>query len=183
MYRLRVAALLAAVLPLALIPPSAAAQMGSNPVADALRGNLERSARNMVAAAKAMPGDKYGFKPTDPQNSFGHIVSHVAGSNNFLCSTVSGMDAPQAQVPDGDASKDDLVAAMQTSYDYCSKALAGLTDAQLSDMVPYFGNRQVTRATAVLGLSDDWADHYGQLAMYLRLNGILPPTARRGMDR
>lgn len=182
MYRLRVAAFLAAALPLALTPLPASAQTGSNPVADALRGNLERSARNMVAAAEAMPEGKYGFKPTDGQNSFGHIVSHVAGSNNFLCSTVSGMDRPTADVPDGDASKDELVAAMKASYDYCHKALAGVTDAQLSDMVPYFGNRQVTRATVVLGLSDDWADHYGQLAMYLRLNDILPPTARRGMN-
>jgi len=63
-----------------------------------------------------------------------------------------------------------------------AKALANVTDAQLGDMVPYFGNRQVTRATVAVGVANDWADHYGQLAMYLRLNGILPPTARRGMD-
>jgi len=173
--------LLATALCLAVAAPLAA-QSSQSPVMDVVRANLERSSTNMVAAAEAMPADKYGFKPTDAQNSFGQIVSHVAGSNDFLCSALSGMDSPQAKVPEGDAPKADLVAAAKASYDYCAKALANVTDAQLGDMVPYFGNRQVTRATVAVGVANDWADHYGQLAMYLRLNGILPPTARRGMD-
>jgi len=173
--------LLAVALCLAAAAPLAA-QSSKSPVMDVVRANLARSATNMVAAADAMPADKYGFKPTDGQNSFGQIVSHVAGSNNFLCSALSGTEAPKAQVPEGDAAKADLVAAAKASYDYCSKALASVTDAQLGDMVPYFGGRQVTRATVAVGVANDWADHYGQLAMYLRLNGILPPTARRGMN-
>ena len=184
MNRFHRTALLAAVLPLAWAS-HASAQMGQmshgNAVMDAVRANLTRSARTMVAAAEAMPADKYGYKPTDGQRSFGEIVSHVAGSNNFMCSTLSGVDAPKAKVPDGSASKDALVAAVKASYEFCTRALANVTDANLGDMVQYFGNRQVTRATAAVGVSDDWADHYGQLAMYLRLNGILPPTARRGM--
>ncbi len=177
MIRIPRAALLAAALPLALASHASAQMPHGNAVMDVVRSNLQSSAKNMVAAAKAMPADKYAYKPTEGQRSFGEIVSHVAGSNNYLCSTLSGMAAPNAKVPDGAASKDDLVAAVQASYDYCTKALADVADAQLGDMVKYFGNRQVTRATVAVGISDDWADHYGQLAMYLRLNGILPPTA------
>jgi uncharacterized damage-inducible protein DinB len=151
-----------------------------NAVMNAVRSNLSRSERNMVAAAEAMPADKYSFKPTKEQRTFGEIVSHVANSNNFMCARLSGVDAPTAKVPDGSAPKDQLVAAVKASYAYCTKVLGGVTDAQLGDMVKYFGNRQVTRATVAVGAADDWADHYGQLAMYLRLNGILPPTARRG---
>lgn len=182
MIRIHRAALLAAALPLCLADHASAQMPHANPVMDAVRSSLESSAKNMASAAQAMPADKYAYKPTEGQRSFGEIVSHVAGSNNYLCSTLSGVAAPDVKVPEGTASKDDLVAAVKASYDYCTKALEGVTDAQLGDMVKYFGNRQVTRATVALGISDDWADHYGQLAMYLRLNGILPPTARgRGM--
>lgn len=178
MIRLRRAVLLASALPLALTPPLAA-QTTQNPVMDAVRSNLQRSARNTLAAAKAMPVGEFGFKPTDAQHSFGRIVSHVARSNNFLCSSLSGMARPEEAVPENDESKDALVAAVQNSYDYCETALAGVTDAQLADMVPFFGNRQATRATVALSVAMDWADHYGQMAIYLRLNGILPPTARQ----
>jgi len=181
MIRFHRAAVLVAALPLAWAGHVSAQMSHGNVVMDAVRANLQRSERTMVAAAEAMPADKYGFKPTDQQRTFGEIVSHVAGSNNFMCSSISGMAAPDAKVPDGKASKEDLVAAVKASYEYCTKALSGVTDQHLGDMVPYFGGRQATRATVAIGVSDDWADHYGQLAMYLRLNGILPPTARRGM--
>jgi len=181
MIRIHRAALLAAALPFALVSHVSAQMSHGNAVMDVVRGNLDSSAKNMVAAAKAMPAEKYAYKPTEGQRSFGEIVSHVAGSNNYLCSTLSGMAAPDVKVPEGTASKDALVASVQASYDYCTKALADVTDAKLGDMVDYFGNRKVTRATVAVGISDDWADHYGQLAMYLRLNEILPPTARRGM--
>jgi hypothetical protein len=58
--------------------------------------------------------------------------------------------------------------------------LAKVNDANLGTKVPFFGNREVTRAQAVLAAVEDWADHYSQLAIYLRLNGLLPPTAKRG---
>jgi hypothetical protein len=61
---------------------------------------------------------------------------------------------------------------------FCDAALAGTTDATLGDSVTYYGDRAV-RARALVGIVQDWASHYSQLAMYLRLNGILPPTARR----
>lgn len=186
MNRIRRAALLAALLPLAA-PGVLSAQMAhrsapmshDNAVMNAVRSSLERSARIMVSAAQLMPAAKYSFQPTKKQRTFGQIVAHVANSNNFMCSRLSGMAAPSAKVPAGSAPKDQLVAAMKASYAYCTKALAGVTDAQLGQMVKFFGNREVTRAVVGVEAASDWADHYSQLAMYLRLNGILPPTARR----
>jgi len=52
-------------------------------------------------------------------------------------------------------------------------------DAKLGEMVPWFGPKPVTRATAILAIAEDWSDHYSQLANYLRLNGLLPPTAKQ----
>ena len=54
-----------------------------------------------------------------------------------------------------------------------------MEDSRLGDSIPFFGGRKVTRAAAMLALADDWADHYSQVAIYLRLNGLLPPTAKK----
>lgn len=181
---LRIALVLAAAFPLAAGSGLAAQQKMSNekgsssPVMDAVRQDVARYGKNLEAAAAQMPADKYSYKPTDPQMTFAHLVRHVAQDNNFRCSRVSGMDGPD--VPAEDAPKDDLVSGLKASFDFCTKALADVTDDQLNGMVPYFGGRQATRATIAIGIPADLADHYGQAAMYLRLNGRLPPTAQRG---
>ena len=68
---------------------------------------------------------------------------------------------------------------LRETFQFCDQALANVTDAKLADQVPSFGGRQVSRATLVLVTVGDWADHCSQLAIYLRLNNMLPPTARR----
>jgi hypothetical protein len=102
---------------------------------------------------------------------------HIAQSNYFLCAKISGQAAPDVKLADTDG-KDKLVAGLKASFEFCSTALAGADDSKLSDPVTLFGNRQTSRAGALITLSDDWYDHYGAQAMYLRLNGILPPTAQ-----
>lgn len=169
------AALLILVSPCALL-----AQMNApaSPVSDALRASFTRSSKNMVAAAESMPADKYGYKPTPQQMSFAHLVMHIAGSNNLLCSKISGTPAPEeAKLSETDG-KDKLVSALRASFDFCSTALAKTDDSNLSESLTLFGGRSFTRAAAMMILSADWADHYSAQAMYLRLNGILPPTAQ-----
>ena len=76
------------------------------------------------------------------------------------------------------APKEQLEARLKKSFDYCGTVIAGLKGTTLADSVPFFGGRKATRARAVIVLAMDWADHYAQAAMYLRANGILPPSAR-----
>jgi DinB superfamily len=154
------------------------AKMGTvvSPVSGAVKAQLPRFSKNMVEAAEAMPAEKYGFKPTPEMNSFGHLVMHIAQSNNFLCSKISGVNAPDVKMADTDA-KDKLVAALKASFEYCATALEKVDDSKLGDQMMLFGNRPFSRAGALIALSDDWYDHYGAEAVYLRLNGILPPTA------
>ena len=105
--------------------PSAAPS--ANPVSDALRFGLTRSAKNMSAAAEAMPADKFSFKPTADQMSFAHLAIHIADSNNLFCSKISGVAAAEgAKLAETD-SKDKLVAAVKQSFDFCSSALAKST--------------------------------------------------------
>ncbi len=151
----------------------------ANPVTDAVRQLLERSSKNLLAAAEAMPQENYSFKPTPKQRSFGETISHTAESNSFLCSSISGMSAPAKLRPAvlGD-DKSNAIAALKESFDFCREALGRVDDSHLGDQVDYFGNRKVSRAMALIGLTNDWADHYSALATCMRLKGLLPPTAR-----
>ena len=150
----------------------------TSPVADALRLALARNLKNMTAAAEAMPPEKFSFKPTASQNSYGHLVAHIADSNFRFCSAVSGVAAPEQSKLTETDSKDKLVAAVRSSFDFCSSSLAKLDDAHLADSIELFPGRSVSRAAAILILAGSWSDHYSEQAMYLRLNNILPPTAQ-----
>lgn len=155
----------------------AAAPASGDPVLSAARQVLERQARNLAAAAELMPAEKYGFKPTEAQMTFGHVVHHTAEANLLLCARVAG-DEPKAVTAGVDADKDALVAALRQSFAYCADALGRARDARLGEETPLFGDRRGPRAAALLSLAGTWASHYSIAAVYLRLNDILPPTAR-----
>ena len=99
-------------------------------------------------------------------------------TNHLLCSKAVAVPAPKVEVNDTD-SKDKLVAALKGSFDFCSDALAKMDDSKLAETTEGFGGKQVTRAWISLVLAGTWADHYAEAAMYLRLNGVLPPTAKK----
>jgi len=148
-----------------------------DPVSTAVKGQLPRFSKNMVAAAEAMPAEKYSFKPSPEMNTFGHLVMHIVQSNNLFCSKISGTAAPDVKYSESDP-KDKLVAGLKASFEYCATALANVDDSKLSEQMMLFGNRPASRAGALIFLFGSWTDHYGTEAIYLRLNGILPPTAQ-----
>jgi hypothetical protein len=158
---------------------AAAAQNGGAPVSDALRSIAQRSSKNLVAAAEEMPGGKYGFKPTPAQMSFADVIGHLSQGNDYLCSKIGGAAAPKRAELGKSAPKEKLVARLRETFEFCDATLGKLTDADLGGKVPFFGEREVSRAEAMFAAAEDWADHYSQLAIYLRLNGLLPPTAKR----
>lgn len=172
-------ALLAA---LALTPClSFARQADKNPVSEAVRNIVDHHSKLMIAAADAMPADKYSYRPTPAQMTFGHLVMHIAESNDFLCSKISGMAAPKREKLADTDTKDKLVGALKDSFGFCSEALSKTDDSNLGQTMQFFGGRTVTKAAAMITLTDDLYDHYGAQAIYLRLNGVLPPSAQHRM--
>ena len=149
----------------------------ANPVSTTVKNQLTRFSKIMVAAAEAMPAEKFNFKPTPEMNTFAHLSMHIAQSNFVLCSKISGTAAPESKVAESDG-KEKLVAAIKSSFEFCSTALANVDDSKLGESMTLFGSRPSSRAGALIGLSDGWNDHYGAQAIYLRLSGILPPTAQ-----
>src|SRR3984893_11812394 len=157
--------------------PQASTTPVANPVSSFVKQQLARFNKNMVAAAEAMPAEKYSFKPTPEMNSFAHLTIHIAEGNHTLCSKISGTPAPSEKLTDEDP-KDKLLAGLKSSFDFCTTALANIDDSKLSEPIVLFGSFSSSRAGALIALSMGFADHYGAQAIYLRLNGILPPTAQ-----
>ncbi len=144
-----------------------------NPVSTALRDILPGRQKNTVAAVEAMPAEKFSYKPSADQMTFGRLVVHMAETNNLLCGKAAAVPAPKVE-----EAKDTIV-ALKASFDFCSDALANMDDSKLAETTEGFGGKQVTRAWLSLILAGTWADHYAEAAMYLRLNGVLPPTAKK----
>ncbi len=152
-----------------------------NPLSAAVRGAEQSRSKNLIAAAEQMPADKYGFKPTPEQMSFGHLVLHTAMTNNGLCSKIGDTAAPKVELKETDA-KEKLVDALKQSFDFCSQVLAKADDSNLGQSMTLFGSHRGTRAEALVILASSWADHYGAAATYLRLNRLSPPTAKKEKD-
>jgi hypothetical protein len=158
---------------------SALAQGAGSPVADAFREMTAHQSKNLVAAAEEMPAAKYGYKPTPAQMSYADIIGHLAEGNDYFCSAIGGVEAPKRAELPKNAAKDKLVARLKETFQFCETALAKVDDSKLDGKLPFFGQKEVSRAAMILATTEDWGDHYSQLANYLRLNGLLPPTAKR----
>jgi uncharacterized damage-inducible protein DinB len=160
------------------VTPAQSAGPVKNPVATSVRNFMPRFQKNILAALDTMPADKYGYKPTPDQMSFAHLAIHIAESNNGMCSKLADVPAPKVEELKETDSKDKLVAAAKASFEFCSASLANLDDSKMGDTLDFFGHLQGPRAMAAFYLVGGWSDHYGAAAMYLRLNGLLPPTAQ-----
>lgn len=167
----------AATLAVMLVPTFVAAQEGA-PLAKALRATTARMEKDLTAAAEAIPEGKYSFKPTPAQMTVGEIMVHLSGGNDALCSTLGGVKRPTREKIAATAGKAALIARLKESFQFCHTALAALDDSKLSEELTVFGEK-MSRADLALVAAGDWADHYSQLAIYMRLNGLLPPTAKK----
>jgi uncharacterized damage-inducible protein DinB len=186
MKRARAALVLALVLP-SILPAQQAGTPPANPIVTAFRGRIMGMHRNIAQAFDSIPEAKFSYKPTPAQLSIGFIAQHVASDNYFFCNNFGEMKATlpakDTETPDSVRAawpKDSLVTKLKASFTFCQNAFAQLTDANLTDQisVTFSGNtRTLTRASMVLGHALDLADHYSQLANYMRLNGMLPPSA------
>jgi hypothetical protein len=181
------AAVLALALPVSLVAQQPSGGTPANPVTTAFRNRITGLQRNLARAFDSIPEAKFGYKPTPAQLSIGYIAQHLVSDNYLFCNNFGAMKGTQAAADTTTADsvkakwpKDTLVAKLKASFDFCDNAIGQLDDAKLGEAVTLtFGTRsqQTTRAGMVLGHALDLADHYSQLANYMRLNNILPPTA------
>ena len=158
---------------------AALAQQSTNPVSDVLRQMLAGREKDTVAAFEEMPAEKYAYKPTPQQMSFGHLAAHITSGNYFFCSKVGDVTRPKAEELKETDGKEKLVAGLKQSFEFCHTALEKAADAKMKEDIAWFDGKPRARAWAFVCRASAWADHYGMAAMYLRLNGLVPPSAKK----
>ena len=149
----------------ALLPQTARAG-----VADFIRGQTAAQGRDLVAAARTMPADRYRYSSGPDQMTFGELVLHVADGNYLFCSPIGSTEAPAVEKLPGDGPKDVLIKRLQDSFDFCSRAVAALDDAKMSEMI-VIGTVRSPRSMAILTLSGTWNTHLTMARDYLLKNG------------
>jgi len=172
------------------LPASLAAQQPNQqggPLTTAFRNRTITFQRNLAQAFDSIPESKFGYKPTPAQMTIGDIAQHLSSDNYFYCGNFGSMKASVSQeeeiTPDSVKAKwakAKLVANLKASFKFCEDAFAQIDDAKLADTLTITtgaNTRQVVRVQPMLGNIVDMADHYSQIANYMRLNGMLPPTA------
>jgi uncharacterized damage-inducible protein DinB len=132
----------------------------------------------VVSAAEKMPEENYGFKPTADVRSFGQLVGHLADSQYYFCALASGQSQPASEAEKTKTKKADLVAALKDAVAYCNKAYAGMTDAKGGEMVKLMGS-DFARLTVLSANTAHDYEHYGNMATYMRIKGIVPPSSEK----
>jgi uncharacterized damage-inducible protein DinB len=141
----------------------------------------DRNRQLLVAIADAMPEDKFGFKATPAQRSYAEQVMHVANIDLKLLSTLGGK-TPAPMIKADATSKADVMAAIRATMDYGAAVVKEFNDQQLLERVtslPFMGPT-TSRARVIYFSIAHSQDIYGQMAVYLRLNGVTPPASNRG---
>jgi uncharacterized damage-inducible protein DinB len=152
---------------------------------------IDHSVSNMehefTAAAEAMPEDKYGFAPTGGEfkgvRTFGEQVKHVAAVNYIFAAAILSekppVDVGDESGPAALKSKAEILSYLKDSFTYVHKALATINESNLVEPLRSpFGEGTVTRLGIATSVTGHGNDHYGQMVIYLRMNGIVPPASR-----
>ncbi len=136
--------------------------------------------RKLIAMAEDFPEDKYDFKPTPAQRSFIEQMLHASGANYFVTNAITGQ-----KMPDGDPKRDqfksraDLVTFVKKSFADGAAAIRAKGDRGLNDLiVDPFAHQKVRVSDWAYGFIEHSGEHYGQLVVYYRLSGLVPPESR-----
>ena len=178
---------------LLVVPAALAAQQpppntAGGPMTTAFRGRYANLYRLLPQAFDSIPADKYSYKPTPAQQTIGYVAQHLANDNYLFCNNFGDKKATRPEdetsTPDSVKAtwpKDKLVAGLKASIAFCQDAFTQVEDSKLADQItmtaPNGQTRQVTRIGFLIGHAMDMQDHYSQIANYMRLNNMLPPSA------
>jgi len=140
----------------------------------------------LVAAFDSIPATRYSYRPTPAQQSIGFIAQHLEAANYGLCERLGSPRRNRSSkdaVPDTVKAawpKDTLVTRLRASLAFCDSAVSRLSDSQLTEPIAYgppASNLKAVPSRTLLGFVTDLAEHYSQLASYMRLIGLTPPSA------
>jgi uncharacterized damage-inducible protein DinB len=176
---------------LGLAPLPAAAQTTGAFFTDALSPSMAAIVKTMHAtirrdlaeAAASMPAEEYGFKATPQVRSFGELVGHVVNANFFFCSQAKGERSPATTNYEKATDKAALVKGLTDALAYCDGVVSAITDASFNELVKLSGpggaSTQSPRGAVLMFNTTHNNEHYGNIVVYMRLKGHVPPSTAR----
>ena len=182
-------------LPLASVaaqPSSPSQRLPATAITASFRSLSALFAARLVGAFDSIPANRYGYAPTPAQQTVGYVAQHLEDANYALCSRFGRLERPMNA---GDAAadtvrakwpKDTLAARLKASFRFCASAISRVDDAKLAEEVPIGapGTAQTQqRALSLLLYVTDLAEHYSQVSSYMRLIGLVPPSALKMKPR
>ncbi len=132
----------------------------------------------LLASAEQMPEELYSYRPTDEVRTFGQILGHVAGSQYFFCGAVTGENARPPEDFELRTTKAGIIEALNMSFANCETAYA-IHDAEALESVDFFGGARPKLGVLIFNSIHNW-EHYGNLVVYFRANGMVPPSSQGG---
>lgn len=144
--------------------------------------------RNLADAAEEMPANEYAFRPTPEVRTFGQLIGHVINANFFFCSQAAGKKSPVTSDYEKITDKATLVKDLNESLTYCDAVYAATTDANfLQPVTATYGpgstsSNTVRGAVLMFNIAHN-NEHYGNIVVYMRLKGHVPPSTARAQER
>ena len=137
--------------------------------------------RNLAEAAESMPAEEYSFKPTPQVRSFAELIGHVVFGNFLFCSTAKGEPMPTTPNFNQITDKAMLVKGMNDALAYCDEVYNSTTDANFGSLVTMVGpaKKQASRGSVLVFNTTHNNEHYGNIVVYMRLKGRVPPSTAR----
>jgi uncharacterized damage-inducible protein DinB len=139
---------------------------------------------NLAGAAKAMSETDYAFRPTSEVRTFGQLVGHIANANYFFCSQAAGEKAPSTQNYEATTNRAALLKGLEESLAYCDRVYEATTDATFNKPVrmasaPGLPPTDTVRGAILMFNVTHNNEHYGNVVVYMRLRGRVPPSTAR----
>ncbi|HYD52645.1 MAG TPA: DinB family protein [Gemmatimonadaceae bacterium] len=176
----------------ALATPAVAQQQASRPDATGLAADLLKDLgdleKKMTDLARAIPADKYAWRPSAGTRSVGEVLRHVAADNYLLPALLGHVPDPSTGIRGDDyktavafeqraLDRDQTLAQLDRSFAFMKQALAGTTPARMGEAVSLFGQPSTVQYTWIL-TATHLHEHLGQLIAYARSNGVVPPWSK-----
>ena len=132
----------------------------------------------LIASAEQMPEELYSYRPNDEVRTFGQIIGHVANAQYMFCGNATGGTAQPPENFEERTTKAGLVEAIKMGFAACDAAYA-MDDAEAMEEVEFFGNTGTRLWILNFNATHSW-EHYGNLVVYFRANGMVPPSSQGG---
>ena len=169
---------------LVVLPAARTAAQGAAPPpgpAQELLATWNREAKKLIDMAEDFPEDKYDYRPTPEVRTFAEHLLHIAGSNQVMLAAARGEKPGEEEISrEKYKTKAEVAAVVKKSFDDCAAFIQQLGDAGMAKPVTHpFAHRTMSQHAFWVGATVNAAEHYGNLVVYYRLNGLVPPVSRR----